>query len=537
MKYYSYDPSRCIASICSRTALAAWRPLLAWAVFAGLWVAVEGACFAQSLGAPSSGAPTRPAPLPPARRPASNVVSLPPPPSGDTPVARYAAGQLLPPPVEGESSTAKVPANNVSVAIPPPIPNSLYPTDSLVPDNAMGTLPFPNGNGAGQSGTRLTPDYPSLSPGSLPGFASPPTMGGQFTSGFPGAALPGIDGTSEPAPTAFQAGELIAVVGTEHVLAGDMIVFVEPIIEANRSKIRGEDQEQALRAQLTRQALKQYIEVKAMYQEFFYNLAGNKPPKEQEQARQQVLPKARKIFHERQVPELMKKYDAKDYRELEEKLREKSLSLLTVESQFIETVLAGQFEMQSVPDTFEIDPAEILQHYREHRDDWNVPARARWRQLTVRFDKHDTRQEAEQLIRRMGDEIFLGGKSFEAVAKQSSEGFTAAQGGLHDWTNQGSLKSQPIDAAMFSIPLNRLSQIIEDDVGFHIIEVVEREPQKTKALAESQAEIRDKLSDAKRKTALEELRKSVMERTSVWTRWPEDIPGSRPLSEALGELP
>ena len=77
----------------------------------------------------------------------------------------------------------------------------------------------------------------------------------------------------------FDAGTLIAVVGTEHILAGDMHVFVEPIIEKNRSKITP-DQEKQLRANLVRQALAQYVEIKALYQEFFRDMVGNKPPKE-----------------------------------------------------------------------------------------------------------------------------------------------------------------------------------------------------------------------------------------------------------------
>ncbi|MEZ6079527.1 MAG: peptidylprolyl isomerase [Pirellulaceae bacterium] len=64
----------------------------------------------------------------------------------------------------------------------------------------------------------------------------------------------------------------------------------------------------------------------------------------------------------------------------------------------------------------------------------------------MRFDKHATREEAEARIRELGNEVFFG-KPFEAVAKQSSEGYTASDGGVYDWTTQGSLKSKELDHA------------------------------------------------------------------------------------------
>jgi hypothetical protein len=80
-----------------------------------------------------------------------------------------------------------------------------------------------------------------------------------------------------------------------------------------------------------------------------------------------------------------------------------------------------------------------------------------------------------------------------------------------------------------------LSQLIEDDIGFHVVEVVQREDARTQDMAEIQTEIRKTLSKAIRQKKADEFRKKILVRVPVWTRWPEDIPGSRPLEEALGE--
>lgn len=330
----------------------------------------------------------------------------------------------------------------------------------------------------------------------------------------------------------FDAGELVAVVGTEHILAGDMMVFIEPILEKNRGKITPA-QEKELKAQLIRQVLAQYVEIKALYQEFIRDLAGNKAPKEVEEMQAKVTMKAAQIFHDKQIPVMMDKYKVEDLASLERKLHEHSLSIATLKNQFTEKVLSAELERKYVPDEYEFSRAELWAYYQDHADQWVVTSRARWRELCIRFNKH-SREEAEALIKDLGNQVYLGGKPFDAVAKQQSEGFTAAEGGVFDWTTQGSLKSAAIDEAVFSLPLRRLSQVIESPNGFHIIEVLEREPGHKKSFDVAQAEIRTILSREKRNKLLDEFHTKIMARTSIWTLWPEDIPNSRALSEALG---
>jgi hypothetical protein len=209
------------------------------------------------------------------------------------------------------------------------------------------------------------------------------------------------------------------------------------------SKFASPEDEQKIRNQLTRQSLRQYCEIKAIYQEFFRDMVGTVPPKELEETKKKVVTRAGKIFFEKQVPTLLKKYKVETLQDLERKLNEKSLSLSTLKGQFIEQVLASELERKYVPDKFEIDRQDLLNAYQQptNQDRWKVAGRVRWRQLTVRFDKHPSRAAADTKIRELGNEIFLGGKAFDAVARQSSEGYTANEGGRYDWTTQGSLKS------------------------------------------------------------------------------------------------
>ena len=64
--------------------------------------------------------------------------------------------------------------------------------------------------------------------------------------------------------------------------------------------------------------------------------------------------------------------------------------------------------------------------------------------------------------------------------------------------------------------------------------VLEREPGHEQDFTEAQVELREELSEERRTKEVREFRKRITDRTTVWTLWPEDIPGSRPLVEALG---
>ena len=137
----------------------------------------------------------------------------------------------------------------------------------------------------------------------------------------------------------FEPGKLIAVVGSEHVLAGDLVHYVEPAFEQNKHRLSSPSQEGMLREQILRSVLRNYVETKALYLEFFRDAAGAVLPDKLDESKKMVTQRARELFFEKQVPDMMEKYEVNDMRALETKLREKSMSLATMQRQFVEQVL------------------------------------------------------------------------------------------------------------------------------------------------------------------------------------------------------
>ena len=85
----------------------------------------------------------------------------------------------------------------------------------------------------------------------------------------------------------------------------------------------------------------------------------------------------------------------------------------------------------------------------------------------ISFARHPNHDEAYATVAALGNRV-LAGASLADVAKSASEGPTARQGGQRDWTHKGSLSSETLNQALFSLPVGQLSQ--------HILESARRIP-------------------------------------------------------------
>ncbi len=69
----------------------------------------------------------------------------------------------------------------------------------------------------------------------------------------------------------------------------------------------------------------------------------------------------------------------------------------------------------------------------------------------------------------------LNGEDFAQLAAQYSQDFsTRINGGDLGWFARGTLTMQNIDDAAFSLELNSFSPVLESDLGFHVLEVLDR---------------------------------------------------------------
>ena len=324
---------------------------------------------------------------------------------------------------------------------------------------------------------------------------------------------------------------IIAYVGRSPILMGDVSGKVESQINEAISRSGGQfpaEQLQVARVNLTRNLLQQLIQTRMMREAFLLDQVGTESAEKRAEADSRLTSRARQMFFETEVPELRKQYKVEELTDLDAALREKGSSLALRQREFMDAMLGHLYIRSKVEREPTVTVAEINEYYELHTDDYQRPARARWEQLSVRFDKFPDQKAAHAAIWEMGREAYFGG-SMQAVARQSSLEPFASRGGLHEWTSKGALASDPIDQQVFSIPLNAMSEIIEDQDGYHIIRVLDRQDAGITPVSEVQDSIRGII----RKEKIAESQRQVLDQMQVmvpvWSLFPEDTPGAEPL--------
>jgi integrase len=316
----------------------------------------------------------------------------------------------------------------------------------------------------------------------------------------------------------FAAAQVIAVVGDQFILAGDIQPQVEMVIEMALSSLKPADREReaakfrAKQNDLLQKILSQMIETKILYVAFLQGIPEDRREealpmiKEQtgksfEESLEKMLTKVREAnpselrslmqqnSHQVRLARMMIINELVSLGQLDLVLRRYGSSLEQEKRVYAERNLGRSSISSNVDRNREVTHQQMLEYYQEHLKDYEIEAKVRWERLSVHFDKIADKNAAYRMIAGMGNEV-LRGAPFTAVAKRSSHGLRASHGGLHDWTPQGSLRSGVIEKSLYELPPNRLSQIIEDDRGFHIVRVLERRDAGHVSFGEAQAKIK-----------------------------------------------
>lgn len=309
--------------------------------------------------------------------------------------------------------------------------------------------------------------------------------------------------------------EVLAVVGDQTILAGDVLPTINQALHEAGDQIPRQQLNQQ-RALYVRQLLPRKIELKLILLDFYRTI----PEDKLDEALVNIDEQVGEQFYQEQVPRLKKQLNVDSLRELDSKLRSFGTSIDMQKTSFREQVIAQTTIRQKVEQTPEVTHDELLDYYHEHIEDYQITAQAEWEKLTVRFDQFPSKSEADQALVEMGNQV-LRGADFATVAKKHSQGTNAWKGGYHDWTPQGSLVSEVLDEAIFTLPLNRLSQKLEDDTGLHIVRVLDRREAGRVPFEKAQAEIREKLQEKHREQQTREYLEALREKTYIHTIFDE----------------
>jgi hypothetical protein len=391
-----------------------------------------------------------------------------------------------------------------------------WPGGSQDPASTSAPLPAASRNPASGS---VPPGSPNSGRQVLPPQAYGPAAPAQapLVAGVPDAVR------KSPTDPPYDPAAIIAHVGSEVIQANEVLPGLNQrlaAIMAEKSKEINElppDEKRLQIEELQRLLMKQFIQ-DMIKLKLLVSDARQKVPAEGLKKNEEIF---RKDFNSRMIKKLMEDYKATSIIDLENKLRALGSSLDAQRAVYIEQGLAIGWLGQQTRDEQEPSHEQMLAFYREHSVDWETPARTRWEQLTVKFDNFDSKRSAYRALAQWGNEVQRGAP-FAAVAKAHSQGTTAEEGGAHDWTSKGSLRSTVLDEVLFGLPEGVLSQILEDEDGFHIVRVVQREDLKLTPFTEVQADIKKKLHDGSKEKQKAAYIAKLRERTPVWTIFDEN---------------
>lgn len=321
---------------------------------------------------------------------------------------------------------------------------------------------------------------------------------------------PPVAAAPEHVPTAEDA-EIVAVVGDEPILAGEILPQIREMLAGAKDQIPPDQYEEQQRLLLKR-LLDQRIQIRSLNQAFWNTV----PPDKRKEAEPDIQRQLDQRFYKEFVPKLLKDAKLQTVAQLDAGLRRFGSSIEQRKREFREQAIAQMMISRSVPRNEEVTHEDLLAYYQQHLDEFSFKAKARWEKLSALFEQFPSKAAAELAIVEMGNQV-LRGVPFAEVARRHSQGPRASKGGQYDWTSKGALVSDVLDQAIFSLPVGKLSQILEDRNGFHIVRVIERHKAGRKPFAEVQEDLRKRIQKQRFEKKLKAYLEKIRKETYVWT--------------------
>ncbi|MDP3717063.1 MAG: peptidyl-prolyl cis-trans isomerase [Acidobacteriota bacterium] len=178
----------------------------------------------------------------------------------------------------------------------------------------------------------------------------------------------------------------------------------------------------------------------------------------------------------------------------------------------------AQVNVEQVRSAIVVPDAEIAAFYQQNLTQYQTPAQVRASHILFKLEGKD-----EKAVQAQAEEVLKKAKApnadFAALAKQYSEDDTNnMNGGDLDYFGRGRMVAE-FEQAAFGMTAGETSDLVKTAFGFHIIKVVDNQPESTRALADVRAELEDQLKWQKAQAEAESIAKSL----EATTKTPADL--------------
>jgi parvulin-like peptidyl-prolyl isomerase len=296
-------------------------------------------------------------------------------------------------------------------------------------------------------------------------------------------------------PGAKVVNKTVATVDGEVILMSEYERRAKPVIEEYEKFLTGPDKEIRIK-ELKEKILEQMIDEKILISE-----AKRKKVKVNNKEIQDGIGEIKKRFgtEEEYNQELTRQGLS------EEKFREQVKKQLMVMK-----LIDQEVKAKVVPPT----DSEIEDFYKQNEAEMVEPEQVRARHILIKVDENTDKKKALKKIREILKEVKKGKTSFAELAKKYSEGPSAPRGGDLGFFIRGQMVRK-FEEAAFALKVGEISDVVETDYGYHIIQCIEKKAAEKKSLEEIRDYLRNFISQKKMEESYEKWLRTLRDKVSI----------------------
>ncbi|MFA5515824.1 MAG: peptidylprolyl isomerase [Desulfuromonadales bacterium] len=192
----------------------------------------------------------------------------------------------------------------------------------------------------------------------------------------------------------------------------------------------------------------------------------------------------------------------------EEMLSERGITLADWRRELEEGLRMEKVVRQTVYPGITVREEEIEQFFTENRKEFDRPLQVRARQIVVASE--------EEGLRILG--LLRQGQSFVELARQHSLSPDSDEGGDLGFFARGEMPAE-FEAAVFNLPVGRISELVKSEYGHHIFLVEKRREAVRLKLGQVREEIRAGLQAEKEENAYQQWLQNLRGKATIDIDW------------------
>lgn len=323
---------------------------------------------------------------------------------------------------------------------------------------------------------------------------------------------------------------ILARVEQQVIIAGDVLPDVHTQMLKNAKHIP-KGQVKVVRRLLMQRRLEELVKVRLIYIDAMREIP--------DKAHDHINKMMAEQFEKQALPEMLSLAQVENRLELDQALRRTGTTLDIEKRVWIEGEMAKSWLGQHLKFDEEITHQEMLDFYRRNPTEYEVKAAVLWEEVKVPYRGAQQRAAVWQRLALAGNQV-LAGRPLADVAKEISTGATANTGGRREWTTLGSLVNKQLEETLFQLPVNQLSNILDDEKALYIVRVLERREAGTVPFTEAQGAIREKIREQNLLKQQKDFFDLVRGKFRVWTIFdgtPDPVTGAMPPASLAEMIP